>query len=484
MKKIKYILFFILILAGFNSCYDEWLSVNPKTDITKPMMFNTEAGIKDALTGVYIQLKSNDIYGLGTTMTNLEYLMTSWDVTANTTSQRLGLFNYTDAGVESALNSIFSSEYRTIASINAILDNIDANKDVITTPGLYEIIKGECFALRAYCHLDILRMFGPVPSQANESNILPYVKTLSNQPTPHESFSQFQTDVLSDLTEAENLLKEVDPVIKYSLSDLGSPTTTFLDVFLSYRYFRMNFYAVKALQARAYLWFNKPAEAYQAAKVVLDAKNSDGNPKFRLGTSADMSTGDFALTPEQIFALYDFQLYTKYNNNFQNGNLKKGTAETTIKTSLYGNTGTDIREANLWELVTQANQAKTYILKKYRVSETSSIHQTDFKRIPLIRLSELYLIAAETAPAAEAQTYWAAFRTARNITVTTLPTDPVQAQLEIVKEYRKEFYGEGIAFFAYKKLNIQKPNFLFLPTAVTTVNYVFPLPKTEIITTK
>ena len=481
MKKIKYILLALLSLSGLNSCYNEWLSVNPKTDITKPMMFNSQEGIKDALTGVYIQLKSSSTYGLGLTMTSIEYFMSSWDVTANTTPQRLALFNYTDEGVENEIKNIYSTEYKTIASINAILSNIDANKDVITTPGLYEIIKGECFALRAFCHFDILRMFGPIPSKAGAGNILPYVKVLSNVPTGHIPFSQFQEEILNDLSEAENLLKNVDPILKYSLLDLGRPTTTLLDSYLSYRYFRMNYYAVKALQARVNLWFNKPQEAYEAAKTVIGAKNTDGTLKYRLGTSADMASGDYALTAEQIFAMYDFKLYTKYMENFQIGVLKKGTAETTIKTSLYGNTGTDIREANLWELVTQANQAKTYILRKYRLTETAPTHQTDYKRIPLIRLSELYLIAAETAPAAEAQQYWADFRTVRNITVTTLSADKTVAQLEIVKEYRKEFYGEGQSFYAYKRLDIQKPNFLFLPTAVTTVNYVFPLPKTEII---
>lgn len=486
MKKAKHTLLLLILVTGFTSCYDDWLSVNPKTDIVKPQMFTTQEGFKDALTGVYVQLKGGSAYGSNLTMSVMEYFTSSWDVTANTIQQRMGLFNYGDAEVEAGLAALFSAEYKAISSINAILDNIDENKAVFTTPGLYEMIKGECLALRAFCHFDVLRMFGPVPAQAGTGNILPYVKHLTNVATDHIAFNTFRDEVLADLTEAENLLKEVDPIQNFTLTDIGRPGSSGslfipLDSYMAYRYLRMNYYAVKALQARSYLWFNQPQEASQAAKVVIGAKNPDGNPKFRLGTSADMTAGDFALTAEQIFALYDFQLYSRFNSTFQNGTLKKGSAETTIKTQLYGNTGTDIREANLWELVTQSNQAKTYILKKYKVAETSTTHQTDFKRIPLFRLSELYLIAAETSPAAEAQKYWADFRTARNVTVTTLSTDITAAQLEIVKEYRKEFYAEGQAFFAYKRLNIQKPNFLFLPSAVTTVNYVFPLPKTEII---
>lgn len=36
------------------------------------------------------------------------------------------------------------------------------NREVITTPGYYEIMKGEALGLRAFLHFDLLRMFGPV----------------------------------------------------------------------------------------------------------------------------------------------------------------------------------------------------------------------------------------------------------------------------------------------------------------------------------
>lgn len=47
----------------------------------------------------------------------------------------------------------------------------------------------------------------------------------------------------------------------------------------------MNYYAVKALQARAYLWFGDTQKAYEAAQAVITAKDEDGNPRFRLGTA-------------------------------------------------------------------------------------------------------------------------------------------------------------------------------------------------------
>jgi hypothetical protein len=174
-------------------------------------------------------------------------------------------------------------------------------------------------------------------------------------------------------------------------------------------------------------------------------------------------------------------MFTKYTASYTSGTLKKGSASTTINTSLYGNTGTDIREANLWELLTLPNQARVYVFKKYQPLETVTGNAVDTKQIPMIRLSEMYLIMAEVAPTSEAQTYWNTFRSARNITASILPSDPTQQQFEVLKEIRKEFYAEGQAFFAYKRLNAPKASYLFAPTAAI-INYLLPLPLVELTT--
>jgi len=485
MKRIKYMLMGLISLFSATSC-DKYLTVNPKTQMTQEVLFSAQDGFKDALTGVYIQMKSTSGYGQNLTYTTMEQLLSNWDVTANTTEQKLGLFNYTDTNVDALMTSIYSQQYKVIAGINAILGQIDQNKEVFSTPGLYELIKAECLALRAYCHFDILRIWGPIPTLVPTTNSLPpYVTVLSNAANPLVSYSTFQTLLLQDLAEAEILLKSVDPILNYSLLDLGRPgsinQTTFnpADTYFAYRYLRMNYYAVKALQARSNLWFGKSKEAYDAAKVVLAAVNPDGSSKFKLGVSADMTAKDFALINEQIFGLYVFDLYTKYNNLFSSGTLKKGSTATTVTTQLYGNTGTDIREVNLWVLITQPNQAKTNICQKYNVPQTPGSGFADLNRIPMLRLSELYLILIETTTnPAEAQSLWAAFRTARNIPVTTLPSDPAQVQSTLVTEYRKEFLAEGQAFYAYKRVNLPKAGFLWCPAAATP-NYLFPLPKTE-----
>ncbi|RPD39933.1 RagB/SusD family nutrient uptake outer membrane protein [Chitinophaga barathri] len=481
MTQMKYILTGLLGIAICGSSCKKWLTVQPKTQMPADVLFSTESGFQDALTGVYIQLKSPGAYGKHMTFGTIERLTSSWDVIANSTDQRLGLFNYADEGVQNSLSSIYEVEYGIIASINAILGEVDARKDVFGAAGGYEMMKGECLALRAYCHLDLLRLFGPVPGNNPGGTVLPYVTKVSRVPNQHLSYDEYKAALLKDISEAEALMAEADPFTRYSQAELSNPggsSSPFRpeNTYSGWRYLRMNYYAVKALQARAYLWFQDNAAAYAAAKAVIEAKNPDGNAKFRLGTLSDMSAGNLNLSAEHIFGLYDFQLESKYKTDFSSGLLKKGSAVTTVKNQLYGNTGTDIREANLWELVTLLNGSKCYILKKYRASTEATV-VAPFQ-IPMLRIAEMYLIAAEAAPAGEGQRYWNEFRTSRNITVSTLPADPVQVQLELVKEYRKELFAEGQSFFAYKRINAPKASFLWVPSAAV-INYTPPLPLSE-----
>lgn len=480
---MKYMIAGLLGIAICATSCKKWLTVQPKTQMPADVLFTTESGFQDALTGVYIQLKSPEAYGLDMTFGTIERLTSSWDVTSKSPEQYLGLFNYADKEVQDKLASIYGQEYKVISSINAILAQVDNRRDVFLSEGSYEMMKGECLALRAYCHLDLLRLFGPVPGNVPGGTVLPYVKKVSKEPNQHLSFEQYKTELLNDLSEAAALLKDVDPFTRYSQADLSDPDRANSPIagtntYAAYRYLRMNYFAIKALQARAYLWFQDNASAYASAKEVIEAKNPDGNAKFRLGTLSDMSGGNLNLSMEHMFGLYDFQLRKKFEGMFQSGTLKKGSSVTTVRNQLYGNTGTDIRESSLWELITLGNGSKCHILKKYQAAEEAA--EIAPFQIPMLRVSEMYLVAAETAPAGEGQPYWDEFRIARNIAPATLPGDPVQLQLELVKEYRREFFAEGQAFFAYKRIDAPKASFLWAPSAAT-VDYLIPLPLTEFV---
>ena len=74
--------------------------------------------------------------------------------------------------------------------------------------------------------------------------------------------------------------------------------------------------------------------------------------------------------------------------------------------------------------------------------------------IPLIRLSEMYLIAIESAPTQnEANALYIPYMKARNVDASPLQQE--QLMTEIIREYRREFFGEGQMFYTYKRLGIK-----------------------------
>lgn len=482
MKKLL-ILFAALLLLSLQACND-YLTVNPRDRIADREVFSSAQGFQNALAGIYLEMQSNKSYGQALTMTTIERLVSSWDVDAtDKTSEQIGRFNYSDESVQTAFEDIYLQQYRIITNLNAILGNLDTyDPAIFPDEDLYRMIKGESLALRAFIHFDLLRLWGPVPTRAQGSDrVLPYVKVKSTVPNSRVSYDQFKADLLEDMSQADTLLRKSDPILKYSLTDIGNPSAILpKSSFFAYRYVSMNYYAVKALEARAFLWFGDHAAAFEAAKAVISAVDPSGTAKYRLGIGTDLSQKDFTLLNEHIFALAQSKLSDVFTNNFANGNLKRGSNPSTVNTGLYGNSGTDIRETYLWNTVPLSASGFAYIFQKYNVPlSTLGKGFTDQNRIPLIRLSEMFLISVETAPTtALAQRYWDAFRTSRNLVNATLPTSPLLVQDELLKEYRKEFFAEGQAFYAYKRLDAPLSKILWAPPTAT-LNYVVPLPKTE-----
>ena len=459
----------ILFVLGFTSmaCSD-WLEISPKTERPEKEMFTTVSGFKDALTGVYLELINDQAYGEYLILSKVDNLVNFWTVTANTREEAFSFHNYADAKAEALIQNMYGQLYKIILAANAILENVDQKKELFA-PGEYEAVKGECLAIRGMCHFDLLRLFGPVPSLADGTPVLSYVTRVSSELNPLLSFAKYKELLYADMKEAETLLK--------THLDEGAN-----DDYFAYRNIRMNWYAVRALWARIHFYFGEMDEAYQAAMEVIGMTKEDGDKLFRLGTSEDVTNGDYAFSCEDILALYRFDMDKKYTNLFTGNSLYKGQNEKTVKNDLFGNTGTDIREMYQWELTKISNGGSYYVLKKYKTRERKSSADPDIQNIPLIRLSELYMIAIETGAKSEVAALWDEFLMKRNVNFVELPESQEDRLPLLISEYQKEFYAEGQVFYLYKRLNLSKDSksWLWAPGKME-LNYVLPLPKTEIV---
>lgn len=71
MKK-RMIYSMLLVLVVMASACESWLDVQPRTKIKSDDLFETEAGFKDALAGVYTLMKAESLYGRELTFGFLE----------------------------------------------------------------------------------------------------------------------------------------------------------------------------------------------------------------------------------------------------------------------------------------------------------------------------------------------------------------------------------------------------------------------------
>ena len=103
--------------------------------------------------------------------------------------------------------------------------------------------------------------------------------------------------------------------------------------------------------------------------------------------------------------------------------------------------------------------------------------------MPLIRLSEVYYIAAECEPElADGYKWLSEIRAKRGLPSLTVNSER-DLRIKLNNEYAREFWGEGQTFFLHKRLNT---DYLWIDEAGYNYNganyleYTIPLPTGEI----
>jgi hypothetical protein len=488
-----------LLISGalvFTGC-KKWLDVKPMGQSTKEEQFQSQKGFRDALTGAYIDLKSGDAYGGNMEWGAVEFIARNWDVANIAFTQLTALTNanYLDAGARGLTDAIYAREYKIVADVNSILEEIDGKKDIFQDNN-YPLIKGEALALRAFAHFDVLRLYGPMPSASTADPILPYVTEVSKDIVPLSSYDDFTKQILADLDQAEALLKDVDPITQYSLAELnplvGSVAPPVVsDDYYMYRQIRFNYYAVLALKARVYNWLVPKGDvnrqnAVKYAQMVIDAKDHTGTPTFKLAELKVQVTGDYTFTSEHIVAASYYNLSPIVDLNFgESGQLARNDFNITDGFYYLNNLfpvaerAGDARFVGMWSYKTTNPQYAKY--KKFVQNITTPNNQ-----VPLLRLSEMYLILTECAQTkTDAENSYRFYCDKKGIPFATgfSTTDWVtDRRNKMIREYVREFYAEGQTLFTYKRYNVTT-----LPASWTSAfyqgtpaRYVVPKPDREI----
>lgn len=464
----------------FGGC-SEWLDVKPYDQISEDELMESEEGFQKLLNGIYIELNDDDLYGNALTVEMIEIMGGAYEIgnDANTWSNYPDLKNYkyTTEYWRQRLDATWDKAYALVLNCNKLLQNIDSRKELF--PGEhYNIIKGEALALRALLHFDLLRLFGPVYSLRPEALSIPYYTAETLTPEPLLPASEVIAKVTADLKEARILLAN-DPVI--TEGTLMSGTSDGKSNFLRYRALRLNYYAVTGLLARVCLYAGQGRDAYAYATEVIKAAN---NGIFPFVKKSDVSgaTGDpdRIFSTEVLFALSHTSRNQLFKNYFDPARVPDFTfkMETNLMNQLIygggietGGNQDDYRCRVNWI----ASGSARYFYKYADLEETGKIENT---MIPLLRLGEMYLIAAEGQSDNLVAGVSFVNTLRKNRGVSNLPT----LTPDLLKyEYIRELYGEGQLFFMYKRLYssiLWSASDSKNPQPAESV-FVVPLPDTE-----
>lgn len=494
---LRAVLLSAMLTVSLASC-NKWLDVRSETEAKEEELFSKKNGFCNALTGIYINLAETNAYGQALTMTKIEQLAHNW---YNTSSDYfvdyyyLCRHEYENTECKSSVESIYSTLYNIIAKANVLIKNIEENPaPLVSHPQLKGCIEGEAHALKALCQFDVLRLFGQLPNGLGTRSVrLPYSFTTAITEIPkYYDYDEYVKLLFTDINKAIELLEKNDPVLQYTLSALSIPSTLpgdFPDSYLHYRRVRMNYWAARALRARMNLYLGNTEAAHREALEIINAKTTEGSPICTLNAQFDLDKGYFTLPSEGLFSLSKYNVFSYTNNTlfgFSSGLVTPNNhlvySQAMFNDLFKGvNTASHNRYSMLWNRKSQTSTDEIYpALAKYYYDTSkgtaSSIYQT---LIPMIRLSEMYLIAMETTEdLTEANTLYNTYMRDHNI----LLEEPAFKSLaevrnEVVNEYRREFLAEGHMFYTYKRLFMK--NIMWQVETMNESDYIIPLPDRE-----
>lgn len=479
MNKYKLALLLAVLLLGTTSC-KEWLKVNSEDRIMEDAMFTSESGFYTALNGVYIDLLNSNLYGQTLTASTFDVLAQYYDTSKPlNTHTYVYLANYDRQKMKDAVKDTWTKAYALIANINTLLEHCETNRDVLSDKS-WHVIKGEAIALRAMLHFEMLRIFGPIYKYEPGKACIPYVNDTEREVKPLQTAADAVALITEDLKTAEDLLADVDPII--TEGKLATDNTTGNNNF-RYRNQRLNYFAVQALAARVYLYAGDTNDALTYADNVIEkaskffpfATREQVNGQATSGAAAT-SAEDRIFSPEILFGLYHSKRTTDVFDKLFSYKLE---AKNVLKMTDYGVSELYEDEGDLrkcqWQTQrdTEGNVGQFFV--KYGDVTDNGYEFANL--IPLIRMSEMYLIKAECTKDYRVLNQ---IRKARNI-----PQLKSNIGLDgyIEDEYIREFIGEGQLFWYYKRKGVTSLPRLYNPgledVKITNSTYVFDLPDSE-----
>lgn len=440
-KQFKHITIALCLALLGTSC-NNFLDVRPEGEVLGKDLLTERKGFENALYGAYATMRDQNLYGRYAGYYVLDVMAQYFNCQGNTNITDLSTFNYyKNPDVKKVFFDMWCNAYRNISYINNVLINLEHESS--ESLKFYDIYKGEALGLRAYLHFDLLRLYASQQTQADTRGIV-YSTGFSVSPSEVLTKEKTLHRIIAELREAERLLD--NPGLYEEATEN--------DAYLRDRQTHFNLQAARATLARVYLTTGKTDSAYYYADKVISESGLQLVDKTEIKNDI---IGTLS-AKETIFGIYSKDFYTNTKADLYNStSFSSLDPRSDIHTAYETTNGNDYRWSAWFQEVN--NQRRFVKLTDvYQLNNIGSRPQGQIPGINLLRLPEMYYIAAECLLKKDidkATGYFNDVLESRGLTPLDQRVPAETLTLEKITEERyKEFVGEGQTFFNMKRLNL------------------------------
>ena len=445
----------IVLLLG--SCSKNFIDKKPNDSIPTADALSTANALADALNGTYAALRPASVYGrdfpvIGDLQADNTY------VEKKNSGRYLPQYNYSVVVSDGTSDEMWRDSYAGILRANQIID-------AKLTGATVDAIKAQAYALRALLYFKLVNIFAKPYTSDTSALGVPIILHYDPYNLPaRSSVGTVYAQIVND----------------FKAAFAGAPAYT--------NSVTLSKYAIEGLLARTYLYMGDNANAESAAVDVIN------NSNFTLVGPADFNNfwADPGIKSDQVEVMFEVDADVLNNNGFDDlgGIFINGYQDIYASIQLYNlYTATDVRQSLMIPGTTKSGAA-AYLINKFPNAENA-----DRDNLKVIRLAEVYLIAAEAAlPGDEATAlqYLNTLAELRDPSFTGYTSSGAQLLSDIVQERRKELAFEGDRLYDMNRLKLdinRAANPGAIPAGAGDVNLnvpfsdnrrVGPIPQTEV----
>ncbi|WP_339715199.1 RagB/SusD family nutrient uptake outer membrane protein [uncultured Kriegella sp.] len=474
MKYIKYIKSVILVFALLSqqACSEELLTQTPDHVISESLVVNSVDKLQNLLNGAYNEISSGSYLGrilykrAAVKGADFRFVKTIY----NPRDYEQTEYRYEESGNNNgSAENLWLQCFKAIGNLNLILDNIDTAEG---DDSERQQIKAQAFALRGMVYFDLTRTFAyPWIKDQGNAQGMPLKLTSSEVVVDRSSLEDTYGQIISDLKAGLGVIKDDT----WAVGSTKYITKT----------------GINALLARVYLYKQDWENALLYAKEVLAVK----------GETDLMGVDSYVFNDYTSESLFEMSIDSE-NSVGSNGlgaqfDFRDGGQGDVIATQTFVDLLQTYEGDPRASLLTEDKEGTTAAFVKYinRAGGSGlSIHN-----VPVIRLSEIYLIAAEACANGagsgdpEALVYLNTLIDKRTTDFETFRATEsgLDLKVRIAQERRRELALEGHGVYDYIRTgaDIGRPetdhvntgvNINNLNVSATSPKTIYPIPASEI----